>query len=203
VVGFDLDLTLIDTTPGFARVLEVLGEELGVRLPVPDMVARLGPPLDHLLRPHLAEEAVGPAVDRFRVLYPDHAITTVPLLPGAADAVAAVRAHGGRVVVVTGKFTPNARLHVEHLGLHVDALVGEVWGSGKGAALRREGASMYVGDHVHDVEGARAAGALSVSVATGGSSRAELEAAGTDVLLEDLAAFPDWLDRHLAGARGS
>ncbi len=54
---------------------------------------------------------------------------------------------------------------------------------------------------MHDVEGARAAGATSVSVLTGGCSRAELEAAGTDVVLEDLTAFPDWLDEHLLAAR--
>jgi phosphoglycolate phosphatase-like HAD superfamily hydrolase len=81
--------------------------------------------------------------------------------------------------------------------------VGWVWGVGKADALRREGASIYVGDHVHDVEGALAAGVTSVSVLTGGCSRAELEAAGTHVVLEDLSAFPAWLADHLAGQTGS
>ena len=36
-------------------------------------------------------------------------------------------------------------------------LEGWVWGVGKADVLRREGASIYVGDHVHDVEGALAA----------------------------------------------
>ncbi len=34
VVGFDLDMTLIDTAPGFGEVLRVLGRELGVDFPV-------------------------------------------------------------------------------------------------------------------------------------------------------------------------
>ena len=197
-VGFDLDLTLIDTAPGFGAVLEALGAELGVVFPVAEMTARLGPPLDHMLTPHLEPERIGPAVDRFRVLYPDHAITTVPALPGAVDAIAAVRRAGGRVVVVTGKFTPNARLHLSHLDLDHDHLTGEVWGVGKGEVLRREGCSIYVGDHVHDVEGAHAAGILSVSVLTGGSTRDELLAAGTDVVLDDLTRFPEWYAGHLA-----
>jgi phosphoglycolate phosphatase-like HAD superfamily hydrolase len=201
-VGFDLDLTLIDTAPGFGAVLEALGAELGVAFPVADMVARLGPPLDRMLVPHLEPERIGPAVDRFRVLYRDHAITTVPALPGAFDAIAAVRRAGGRVVVVTGKFTPNARLHLSHLGLDHDHLSGEVWGPGKGTVLRREGCSIYVGDHVHDVEGARAAGVLSVSVLTGGSTREELLEAGTDVVLDDLTHFPAWYAGHLAGRDG-
>jgi uncharacterized protein len=125
----------------------------------------------------------------------------VPLLDGAEEAVAAVRRHRGRVVVVTGKFAPNARLHVDHLGLDLDHLEGEVWGVGKADVLRREGVSIYVGDHVHDVEGALAAGATSVSVLTGGCSREELEAAGTHVVLDDLSAFPDWLAEHLLTTR--
>ncbi|GAA3818688.1 HAD family hydrolase [Nocardioides panacisoli] len=199
VVGFDLDMTLIDTVPGFREVLHALGREVGVDFPVDEMTRALGPPLDLLLRPHLAEDAIQPAIDRFRALYPDHAIESVAALAGAHEAIAAVRRHGGRVIVVTGKYTPNAQLHVDHIGLDVDHLEGKVWGIGKADVLRREGASVYVGDHVHDVEGAVAAGALSVSVLTGGCTREELLDAGTDVVLDTLADFPAWLEEYVAG----
>ncbi|MBJ7358236.1 ATP-dependent sacrificial sulfur transferase LarE [Nocardioides sp.] len=200
-VGFDLDMTLIDTVPGFARTLEALGAELGVEFPVAELTSQLGPPLEMILEPHLPAEAVGPAGDRFRALYPSYAIEPVPVLPGAHEALAAVRAHRGRTVVVTGKFPENARLHREHLGLDVDVLEGWVWGVGKAEVLRREGASIYVGDHVHDVEGALAADALSVSVLTGGCTREELLGAGTHVVLESLEEFPAWLDEHVLTTR--
>ena len=51
-----------------------------------------------------------------------------------------------------------------------------------------------MGDHVHDVEGALAAEATSVSVLSGGCTREELLAAGTHVVLDDLLDFPSWLD---------
>ena len=197
VVGFDLDMTLIDTVPGFGAVLEALGEELGVTFPVAEMTARLGPPLEMMLAPHLAADTVAAAGDRFRELYPEHAINRVPALAGAAEALAAVRRHGGRVVVVTGKYPDNARLHIDHLGLDVDVLEGWVWGVGKADVLRREGATIYVGDHIHDVEGALAAGTTSVSVLSGGCTREELLAAGTHVVLDDLRDFPSWLDGHV------
>lgn len=197
VVGFDLDMTLIDTVPGFGAVLEALGEELGVTFPVAEMTARLGPPLEMMLAPHLAADAVAAAGDRFRELYPEHAINRVPALAGAAEALAAVRRHDGRVVVVTGKYPDNARLHIDHLGLDVDVLEGWVWGVGKADVLRREGATIYVGDHIHDVEGALAAGTTSVSVLSGGCTREELLAAGTHVVLDDLRDFPSWLDGHV------
>src|SRR6478735_1342181 len=172
VVGFDLDMTLIDTAPGFRDVLAALGAELGVDFPVEEMTAKLGPPLDILLEPYLE-----------------------------AEALAAVRRYDGRNVVVTGKYPANAQLHLDHLAFDVDHLEGWVWGVGKADVLRREGATIYVGDHVHDVEGALAAGAISVSVLTGGCTREELEAAGTHVVLDDLHAFPGWLDEHVLDLR--
>src|SRR5690349_5600270 len=194
-------MTLIDTVVGFAATLDVLGAELGVEFPTAEMTAQLGPPLDLLLGPHLAPELIAGAVDRFREIYPDTAVVPTPAFPGVAAALAAVRRHHGRIVLVTGKYTPNAQLHVDHLGLDVDVVEGRVWGTGKGAVLRRHDADVYVGDHVHDVEGARAAGITSVSVLTGGSTRAELEEAGTDVILTDLEEFPAWLDGHLLETR--
>ena len=104
-------------------------------------------------------------------------------------------------MVVTGKYPANARLHLDHLGFDVDHLEGWVWGVGKADALLREGATVYVGDHVHDVEGALAAGATSVSVLTGGCTREELLAAGTHVVLDRLEDFPAWLDEHLLDVR--
>lgn len=201
VVGFDLDMTLIDTAPGFRDVLRALGDELGVEFPVEEMTARLGPPLDLLLEPYLPADEIPAAGDRFRALYPDHAIHSVPAFAGAHEALAAVRRYGGRVIVVTGKYAANAQLHVDHIGFEIDHLEGWVWGVGKADVLRREGASIYVGDHVHDVEGALAADVLSVSVLTGGCTREELLDAGTHVVLDDLGQFPAWLDRHLAGGR--
>ena len=201
VVGFDLDMTLIDTRPGFSATLVALAEGNGLELDVEEMSGRLGPPLSLLLAPYVPAERIDDLVDDFRARYPDHAIAPTAAFAGAHEALAAVRRHGGSSVVVTGKYTPNAALHVEALELSVDHLVGEVWGVGKAAVLTEHGASVYVGDHVHDVEGARAAGALSVSVLTGSCTEEELRAAGTDVVLHDLSEFPGWLDAHVLDVR--
>ena len=201
VVGFDLDMTLIDSRPGFSATLEQLAIETGVELDVEAMSNRLGPPLSQILEPYYAAEQIEALVGRFREHYPSHAVAPTRELPGAHEALEAVRRHRGEAVAVTGKFTPNAALHVEALAFEIDHLVGDVWGVGKAAALLAHGASIYVGDHVHDVEGALAAGAVSVSVLTGGCSAADLTAAGTHVVLESLTEFPAWLDEHLLSTR--
>ena len=201
VVGFDLDMTLIDTRPGVAATLGALAETTGVRFDVDAIASRLGPPLDLLLGPYCPAERIPALVADFRARYPEHAIAPTLAFPGAHEALDAVRRHGGRSLVVTGKYTPNAALHLDALELGADDLVGEVWGVGKGDVLTAHGAGVYVGDHVHDVEGARAAGVVSVSVLTGSCTEEELRAAGTDVVLRDLGEFPAWLDRHVLALR--
>ncbi|MGH8967908.1 MAG: HAD hydrolase-like protein, partial [Actinomycetes bacterium] len=201
VVGFDLDMTLIDTTPGFTATLSALSREVDVEFDVEAMCRRLGPPIDEMLAPYFPAEQLPGLADRFRALYPEHAIPVIEALEGAHEALAAVRRHRGQTVVVTGKVRRNAVLHVDGLRFDIDHLVGGVWGTGKGQALREHGASVYVGDHVLDIAGAREAGALSVSVLTGGCSEQELYDAGTDVVLEHLGDFPDWLDEHLLTQR--
>jgi phosphoglycolate phosphatase len=115
-------------------------------------------------------------------------------MAGAADAVEAVRRAGGRVIVVTGKNEADARRTVGFLGLTVDDVVGSVFGAEKGVALADFGADAYVGDHVADIEAARAGGAVSVTVATGPYTADELRDHGSDVVLTDLTGFAEWYD---------
>lgn len=197
-VGFDLDMTLIDSRPGIGAVYAALAAETGVDIDVELVTSRLGPPLEQEIANWFPAGQVAEMSDRYRALYPSYAITGSLSMPGAREAMDAVRAAGGRVLVVTAKYEPSAALHLGHLGIEPDLLVGGLWAEAKGEALREYGASVYVGDHTGDVRGARTAGALSVAVATGPCDPAELGAAGADVVLRDLTEFPGWLAQHVA-----
>ncbi|UZI29649.1 HAD family hydrolase [Streptomyces sp. VB1] len=192
-VGFDLDMTLVDSRPGIAAAFRVLSAETGVEIDVDLVVNRLGPPLETELAHWFPADGVSAAADRYRELYPDHAIAPSTALAGARESVAAVQALGGRAIVVTAKFATHAKLHLAHLGIEPDTVAGWLWAEAKGEALREHGAQVYVGDHTGDVRGARVAGALSVAVTTGPCDAAELRTAGADVVLEDLTGFPAWL----------
>jgi phosphoglycolate phosphatase len=192
-VGFDLDMTLIDSRPGIRACYLELSERTGTYIDADLAVTRLGPPLAEELAHWFPADEIPAMADLYRSLYPAIAIPASPAMGGAREAIAAVRAAGGRAIVVTAKYEPSAKLHVEHLGLAPDAVIGDLWAEQKAVALREHGASVYVGDHLGDVRGARTAGALSVAVATGPCSAAELTAAGADVVLADLTGFPDWL----------
>ncbi|MEU6143087.1 HAD family hydrolase [Streptomyces sp. NPDC047081] len=195
-VGFDLDMTLIDSRPGIRACYLALSERTGTYIDADLAVTRLGPPLAEELVNWFPESEIEAMSDLYRSMYPSIAIAATPAMAGAREAIDAVRAAGGRAVVVTAKYEPNAKLHLEHLGIRPDEVVGDLWAEQKAEALREHGAAVYVGDHVGDVRGARKADALSVAVATGPCSTEELASAGADVVLGDLTQFPGWLDGY-------
>ncbi|MFE7755891.1 HAD family hydrolase [Streptomyces sp. NPDC057429] len=199
-VGFDLDMTLIDSRPGIRAAYLALSAETGYAIDTDLAVSRLGPPLEDELARWFPAGMIAATADRYREIYPDRAITPTTALPGAREAVEAVQALGGRALVVTAKYEPNAKLHLAHLGIEPDALIGGLWAEGKAEALLEHGAHVYVGDHTGDVRGARAANAVSVGVTTGPCDADALRAAGADVILPNLTAFPEWL-RTFAGGR--
>ncbi|GGS28764.1 hydrolase [Streptomyces griseoviridis] len=199
-VGFDLDMTLIDSRPGIHACYVELSARTGTHVDADLAVTRLGPPLEQELAHWFPAERLAATAALYRELYPAHAIAPTPALAGAAEAIAAVRRAGGRAIVVTAKYEPNAKLHLEHLGIEPDAVVGDLWAEQKAVALREHGADVYVGDHLGDIRGARAADAYSVAVATGPYTVGELRAAGADTVLADLTEFPGWLDSYREGS---
>ncbi|MEU6318363.1 haloacid dehalogenase-like hydrolase [Streptomyces sp. NPDC047009] len=195
-VGFDLDMTLIDSRPGIHACYQALSARTGTYIDADLAITRLGPPLEDELVHWFPADGIAATADLYREMYPAIAIAATPAMPGAREAIEAVRAAGGRAIVVTAKFEPNAKLHLEHLGIEPDAVIGDLWAEQKAEALVELGAAVYVGDHIGDVRGARSAGALSVAVATGPCTADELRAAGADVVLAGLTEFPAWLTAY-------
>ncbi|MFG3095495.1 HAD family hydrolase [Streptomyces sp. NPDC048202] len=201
-VGFDLDMTLIDSRPGIRACYVALSERTGVYVDADLVVTRLGPPLADELVNWFPPADVPAVADLYRAMYPEYAIAPTLALTGAREAITAVRAAGGRTMVVTAKYEPNAKLHLAHLGIEPDVVVGDLWAEDKARALREHGAHIYVGDHTGDIRGARAADALSVAVATGPCTEADLREAGADVVLPNLTPFPTWLTTHVTSTQG-
>ncbi|MGV9763530.1 HAD family hydrolase [Micromonospora tulbaghiae] len=195
MVGFDLDMTLVDSRPGIAAAFRALTARTGVHVDGELAVSRLGPPLRTELAHWFPPERLEEAVTLYRELYPAYAITPTVPMPGAEAALRAVQARGGRTMVVTAKMGRLAKLHLDHLGLPVDELAGDVFAEQKAVALREHGATLYVGDHVADMAAARAAGIPGVAVATGPCKADELTEAGAYLVLDDLVEFPRALDR--------
>jgi len=202
VVGFDLDMTLIDPRVGVAAAMSALESELGAGIDVEWIVNNLGPSAEMVLARWVAPESVDMAAWRYRELFEEVGVATTQVMPGAVDALQAVRAAGGKVIVVTAKWERHARASLQAVDVAPDAVFGLRFGAAKADALLAHGAGIYVGDHPADVLAARAADAVAVTVASGPASSTELAAAGADAVLGTLHDFPGWLEDYLRRSAG-
>ena len=201
VVGFDLDLTLVDSADGIVATFAEAVRRLGVPVDPEAMRPLIGVTLETACAALLPPDLVAPAVRTYRELYPSLGVPATRLLPGAVEAVASVRGHGGRAIVVSTKIQPAVDAVLEHVGLDVDEAVGGLFAAEKGEALRAHGATAHVGDHPADVVGAHVGDSVAVGVTTGFHDAAALRGAGADVVLANLLEFPQWLDQHVLDTR--
>ena len=213
MVGFDLDMTLVDSADGIVATLarahdQVTGGAPGFVVDRERAWPLMGYPLDRIISELMPGVDVDLLANTYRSLYSTTGLARNTLLPGVLEAFAAIREVGGRVLVISAKSEPGVYAVLEALGLleekyKPDLIAGGRFGIAKGELLTAEGASVYVGDHIGDVAAARFAGATSVGVSTGPQSAEELTAAGADVVLDDLLSFPRWLSDHLGASSRS
>lgn len=191
-VGFDLDMTLIDSRPAILASFAAMAEETGTAIDLAAVDSRLGIKLeDELPFWYPPDQQAGAAVI-YRTHYVRLAEQLTTVLPGALEALAAVRAAGQRVVIITAKHPVSVQPSLKATGIAADQVYTFVHGPEKAGVLRREAAAVYVGDSPPDMAAAVAAAARAVGVTTGSFSGDDLARAGADVVLDSLTAFPAW-----------
>jgi phosphoglycolate phosphatase len=191
-VGFDLDMTLIDSRPAIMAAFAELARETGTAIDLAAVDTRLGIKLEDEVAFWFPPGQQAAAVACYRRYYVRLAPRLTTILPGAHEAVAAVRAAGERVVIITAKHPVSVAPSLRAVGLAADEVFTHVHGAEKAAVLRSLDAAAYVGDSPPDMAAAVQAGAQAVGVTTGSFSRGELARAGADVVLDSLAGFPAW-----------
>lgn len=210
VLLFDIDGTLLRAYGAGSEAMRkaaelVLGERCrGARID-------LGGALDPWIFERLAEHG-GYAVDpdthaRFRPLYAKLLAEQLALptsrclaMPGVHALLAHLRAAKTATLgLLTGNYAETGAIKLRKAGIEVEQFEVAAWGD---MAKTRPGLIpialsqltrrvapqdvIVIGDTVRDVHCAHENGAVCVAVTTGGSTRAQLEAAGAEVVLDDL-----------------
>jgi len=189
-VGFDLDMTLIDSRPGILATWAAFSQETGIPVDVDDIDAR-GFAIkleDELLRWVDAADVDGAAAIFLRH-YATLATEGTTAFAGASDALACVEEAGASTLIVTAKHEVSVGPCLAATGLHADRIFHFVHGPEKAAVLRQVGAAAYVGDTPADMAAGKDASAVAVGVTTGAFDEAALRAAGADHVLASLTAF--------------
>jgi phosphoglycolate phosphatase len=189
-VGFDLDMTLIDSRRAIMASFAGVAADTGVAIDPAGVDSRLGIKLQDELAHWFPPGEIEDAVRIYRSYYLRLLAPLTTRLPGAPEALAVVRAAGARAVVITAKPELTARLSLDSVGLAPDELFGEAHGPEKAVVLTALGAAVYVGDTPADMQAAVTAGAYPVGVATGSFGADELRAAGAADVLCSLTDFP-------------
>ena len=191
-VGFDLDMTLIDSRPAIMASFEATSRDMSAGIDLDAVDGRLGVKLEDELAYWFPQERVAAAAACYRRHYVRLAAEKTSALPGAREALAAVRAAGQRAVIITAKHPVSVGPSLRAAGLTADELFTHVHGPEKAEVLRRLSAAAYVGDTPPDITAGVSAGVRAVGVATGSFTAAELRRAGADLVLGTLEEFPAW-----------
>ena len=209
LVLFDLDGTLVDSSPGIFSSVRHAAAALGLPVPTPAQLrAMVGPPLQDGFALVLGVPAadVLRAVAAYREHYAGGALLDVTVHDGVPDLLAALREDGATLAVATSKPEPFAVRVLEHTGL-LPAFAG-VHGATMDGAVRHKDQvvaaalaahpggrdPVLVGDRSHDVLGAAAHGLPCIGAGWGPAEDGELEGAGA----AGIAATPADVRRVLA-----
>ena len=186
LVLFDLDGTLVDTAPDIARALGVALEGSGVpELSLDNVKRMVGDGARELIRRALAdvqsdgarEEA---AFGRFLASYRENVCVASQLYPGVRDGLAALRADGAALAVVTNKPGDLSRALLGTLG--IATLFAAIIGDGDGFPRKPDPAAaqsilakvgvppdraVMLGDGLPDLRLARALGVTGIAATWG------------------------------------
>ena len=202
---FDLDGTLIDSTPDIWASIRVAAAELGLPEPTPGQLrSMVGPPLEEGFTGAfgLAPDDVARAVAAYRAHYTAGAMFDAEVYPGIRDLLTGLRADGATLVVATSKPEPFAVRILEHTrllpdfaGVHGATLDGAVRHKDQvvGAALAAHPdvvRPVLIGDRSHDVLGAAAHGLPCIGAGWGPAPPGELAAAGAAAVAATPAEVP-------------
>ena len=199
---FDLDGTLTDPFPGITGCIQYSLGELGAPVPpAQDLVWCIGPPLVEsfatLLEVPLDSQVLSRAVELYRERFSREGLFENRVYRGIPEVLGELRAQNHWIGLATSKPRVYALRILEHFGL--SSFFHGMYGSELDGthsdkteliahlltdANLDAGNTLMIGDRKHDIVGGRNNGLQTIGVLWGYGSRAELEEAGADQLVE-------------------
>jgi phosphoglycolate phosphatase len=199
-IAFDLDGTLIDSSPGIVNAYRVLCEEIGIPLLNESQIRRLiGPSIDVILRREfkLNDEEAEAAKQIFRQSYINNGLFQYYEYRGISEAIRKLKNDGFNLCVVTNKDHQMASRLISEIpwGQHFGSVYGENYlGKCQNKAQIFEflfrnkaispGGTIMVTDRGDDIDIARNFGVRSIGVTWGYGLQEELVRAGASEIIQ-------------------
>lgn len=206
---FDLDGTLTESDEGILNCVEYALEQTGQKVPPREVLrAFVGPPLIESFQTICGlshQEALACTV-LYRERYEKEGMYENRLYPGIPELLRQLKSSGRNLHLATSKPIVYADAILAHFG------IAEYFSTTLGPDLSERAHTkaqfiadilkaerldphdaMMVGDRRYDMEGAKANGVFAVGVLYGYGTRPELEAAGADHIVADVAELSEYL----------
>jgi len=199
---FDLDGTLSDPKLGITKSFQYALAEFGILKELVDLERFIGPPLRESFRDLIgfSEADTEKAVSLFRMYYAEDGFFENSVYPGIPETLQDLKNGGKTLAVATNKAKYYADKVIEHFGLDRffsfvsgDEMDGSLTKDGKREIIRialdtldpeRNKHAVMIGDRMHDITGAKENGIDTIGVTWGYGSRAELEEAGAQQIID-------------------
>ena len=209
-IFFDLDGTLTDSGPGITNSVAHALKKWKIEVEDHSTLnVFVGPPLAESFAKYygFTPEECKKAIAYYREYYTDRGMFENSVYPGIEELLAHLKNTGRKVVVATSKPEMFAVQILEHFHLarYFDRIAGASMDENrveKADVLRYAieaggyelSKAAMVGDRENDIRGARENQLFSVGVLYGYGSRAELEEAGADRIVETVEELKNYLD---------
>ena len=188
-IGFDFDMTLVNSDLG---LLATLAEMFPKRVEMSNtQILSLisGLPIREILLKFSDLESLDKNLETFFALYPTFGPPNSVLMPGALQALEAVKSAGLRSVIISAKSSENLDLMMKHFGMKNYPRYGDCFGIKKSEAILDCGAILYIGDQESDVDAAHESRIQAIRLI---GSKSDIHSRA-DWTLPSLEFFPAWL----------
>ncbi|MBQ4054847.1 MAG: HAD-IIB family hydrolase [Clostridia bacterium] len=206
---FDLDGTLTDPFEGITRCVEYALDRYGIAVDDRRTLAPfIGPPLaDSFIKYYgFTREKAFEAIDVYRERFRDIGLFENEVYAGVPEMLDTLKKSGAKIVLATSKPRVFAERILDHFSLtkYFDFIDGSEL---DGSRVRKDEVIAHaleclgcnksevvmIGDRMHDIEGAKKNGLISIGVLWGYGPREELTDAGADMIAETIGELTDIL----------
>lgn len=157
-IGFDLDLTLVDTSKAILWSMKSALAEHNESIPDQLIERSIGLPLIQTLESALnSKQKALEVYERYQELYQSDGYLLAQQMPGAKATLERLHELGHKITIITAKKQNLAIQQLKFCNLPFNVVRGSCFREAKTSAILEVGAKFFVGDHIEDYLAAKRA----------------------------------------------
>jgi phosphoglycolate phosphatase-like HAD superfamily hydrolase len=201
-IGFDLDLTLVDSSAGILETFKHILTKHGyiTKVTEQDILNTIGIPLEEAFKQlGVPEPSVEAITAEYRAVFNEIALPKITLMPHARECLDMLKDENSdngayKLVLISARKEESVLSICDALKIrdYFDIIKGGLHAEEKGELLSQQRASLYVGDTPGDMIAAKTAKCIAVGVTTGYNDAAALRKENDDAyIISNLSELKD------------